>query len=67
MEAHTIHAKYRDPAAQRRVMGKLSEATGIPEPSPFFRDNVDKVLDNQSMLSDLALRLVLANTRKRRV
>lgn len=66
LDAKSIYSQ-KDPAAEKVVLDKLAKAIGITEPSALVKDNLDKVFDNKSMLSDSTLRLVLAETKKRRV
>jgi hypothetical protein len=65
MEAQGIYAQYQDEAAKDEVAKKVSRAIGSEKPLPLLRDNLDKVFTPETPLSDIALHLVLVETRKK--
>lgn len=67
LEAQRIFAQYDDPVARKEVLKKVSNAIGSDKPLPILGDNLDKVFDPDSPLSDLTLTLTLAETKKRRI
>jgi hypothetical protein len=67
LEAQNIYNQYKDPAGRDEATRKLSQAVGSDKPLPLLRENLDKVFDPDSTLSDIALTLTLAESRKRRV
>lgn len=64
LEAQSIHTQYTDEAAREEALKKVSRAIGSERPLPLLRENLDKVFDKESPLSDIALHLVLVETRK---
>ena len=65
LEAQRIHTKYQDPAAREQSLKMVSRAIGSDKPLPLLRDNLDKVFDGESPLSDMAIHLALVETRKK--
>ena len=65
LEAQRIHAQYTDEAAREESLKKVSRAMGSEEPLPLLRENLDKVFDGESPLSDITLHLALVETRKK--
>lgn len=47
-------------------LAALSQSMGSPEPLARIKDNLEKVFDNTSLLSDVTQTLVLAETLRRR-
>lgn len=65
LEAQRIHTQFQDPAANREVLKKVSRAIGSEKPLPLLADRLDKVLDGESPLSEIAIHLALVETRKK--
>lgn len=65
LEAQSIHAQYKDPAANAEVLKKVSRAIGSEKPLPLLQKSLDKVFDRESPLSEIALHLALVETRKK--
>lgn len=64
LEAQNIHAQYHDEAAREEALKKVSAAIGSDKPLPLLRDNLDKVFETGTPLSDIAIHLALVETRK---
>lgn len=65
LEAQRIHIRCKDKAAREESLKKVSRAIGSEKPLPLLRENLDKVFDTESPLSDIALHLALVETRKK--
>jgi hypothetical protein len=64
LQAQKIHSQFTDEAAKRESLKLVSRAVGSNKPLPLLGDNLDKVLDGESPLSDIAIHLALVETRK---
>ena len=64
LEAQRIHTKSKSKAAREESLNLVSRAIGSDKPLPLLRDNLDKVLDGESTLSNMAIHLALVETRK---
>ena len=60
LQAQRLHQEGKP----QESLAALSQSIGSPEPLPKLEDNLDKVFDNTSLLSDLTLTLALAETKK---
>lgn len=65
LEAQRIHTQYQDEAAREESLKRVSRAIGSDKPLPLLRENLDKVFDRESTLSDITLHLALVETRKK--
>ncbi len=65
LEAQRIHTQFQDPSADREVLKRVSMAIGSNKPLPLLADRLDKVLDGESPLSEIAIHLALVETRKK--
>lgn len=65
LEGQRIYTQCKDEAAREESLKKVSSAIGSEKPLPLLRENLDKVFDGESPLSDIALHLVLVETRKK--
>jgi len=66
MDAQRIHTEYKDEAARKESVRRLSRAIGSDKPLPLLEENLDKVFDWDNPLSDMTLHLALVETRKRK-
>jgi hypothetical protein len=64
LAAQRIHTEYKDKAATEESLKRISRAIGSDKPLPLLRENLDKVFDEGSPLSDITLHLALVETRK---
>jgi len=67
LEAQSIYIQSKDPAGRQQSLEKVSHAIGISRPSSLVKDNLDKVFDPNTMLSNGVLHLALAETKRRRI
>jgi len=65
LKAQEIHDKRRGKAAQEESLELVSRAIGSDKPLPLLRENLDKVFDRESTLSDITVTLALVETRKK--
>ncbi len=62
--AQKIYDKYKDPVARREILKKVSTAVGSETPLPLLGENLDKVFNPDSPVSDVVLTLVLSEAKK---
>lgn len=67
LAAQSVYAQYKDPTGVEEATRKLSQAVGSDKPLPLLKENLDKIFDPGSLLSDVTLTLTLAESRRRRV
>ncbi|MDP2730338.1 MAG: hypothetical protein Q8O55_07640 [Dehalococcoidales bacterium] len=65
LEAQRIHTKSKSKVAREESLSLVSRAIGSDKPLPLLRDNLDKVLDGESTLSEITIHLALVETRKK--
>ena len=65
LEAQSIFTQYKDEAGREESLKKVSSAMGSKKPLPLLRENLDKVFTPETPLSDIALHLVLVETKKK--
>ncbi len=65
LEAQSLYEKDKDEAAREESLKKVSRAIGSNKPLPLLRENLSKVFDRGSPLSDITLHLALVETRKK--